>query len=254
MSSGAWTSQTMEGLTNSIYRCIYEQDDMEWLIRTVARLVRAANNAYTRKWSFLVLSVAVFFLSVYLLGILDLLPDPPKASATPTVTLATTTPLVAALAAAPAVVTAAENPVQIEIPSIALSASIANPATTDLEALDALLLHGAVRYPTSALLGEEGNVVLFGHSSYLPIVKNSAYKTFDGIQKLHAGDTITVYSSDRAYTYAVRSVQKEDATSAAIPLSVAGRVLTLSTCDSFTVATDRFVVTADFVGSHALSS
>jgi LPXTG-site transpeptidase (sortase) family protein len=222
---------------------------MEGLIHAVAQLIRAANRAYARKWSFLVLSVFVFLLSVYLLAALDLLPDP--AAPAPTVSLSSS-PLVAAGAEAPAI-PASEAPVKIEIPSISLSATIANPTTTDIEALDQLLLKGAVRYPTSAKLNEDGNVVLFGHSSYLPIVKNQAYKTFDGIQKLSAGDTITVYSSDAAYTYSVRSVQKESAESAAIPLSVSGKVLTLSTCDSFGAKTDRFIVTADFVGSHPLT-
>jgi LPXTG-site transpeptidase (sortase) family protein len=120
--------------------------------------------------------------------------------------------------------------------------------------LDGDLLTGAVHYPTSAELGEDGNVVLFGHSSYLPIVKNQAYKTFDGIQKLAVGDLVTVYSSTTAYTYAVRTVAKESANDAIIPLTVDGRVLTLSTCNSFGEKTDRFVVTADFVGSEAISS
>ena len=97
--------------------------------------------------------------------------------------------------------------------------------------------------------------MIFGHSSYLPIVNNKAYKTFDGIQKLSAGDRITVYSSGAAYTYAVRTVEKKSAAADdGIPLTVAGKVLTLATCDSFGEKSDRFVVTADFVESHAISS
>jgi len=97
-----------------------------------------------------------------------------------------------------------------------------------------------------------GNVVLFGHSSYLPIVGNQAYKTFNGIQKLKPGDIIMISSSSARYTYWVKSVTKESANDAVIPLSVSGRVLTLSTCDSFAKKTDRFVVVADFVESHAV--
>ena len=216
-----------------------------------ARLVRAAQDAYARKWSFLALSLFSLALSAYVLGLLGLLPDPPAQGAP--VTVATSSPLAAAAASgvSPGV---AEDPVKLEIPAIGLSTVIANPATTNLETLDQLLLSGAVRYPTSAQLNEDGNVVIFGHSSYLPIVRNQAYKTFDGIQKLHAGDTITVYSSDMAYTYAVRSVVQENATEAAIPLSVSGRVLTLSTCDVFGEKSDRFIVTADFVSSHPITA
>ncbi len=229
---------------------------MEELVRITARLVRAARLAYTRRWSFLALSLLVFLLSVYALSALSLLPDAPAAPAPAPakVTLASSTPLVASAEATTALVGIGEDPVKISIPAINLSATIANPDTTDIAALDSLLLKGAVRYPTSATLGENGNLILFGHSSYLPIVRNQAYKTFDGIQKLRPGDAITVYSSDAAYSYRVRSVEKEDATSAAIPLSVSGKVLTLSTCDSFAAKTDRFVVTADFVSSHPITA
>ena len=96
-----------------------------------------------------------------------------------------------------------------------------------------------------------GNVVLFGHSSYLPVVGNQAYKTFNGIQKLVAGDMITVYSSGTTYTYRVRAPPKRKQTILpAIPLSIAGKVLTLVTCNPLRRKEDRFVVTADFVESH----
>ena len=128
-----------------------------------------------------------------------------------------------------------------------------NPTITTVAVLDKELLKGAVRYPTSAKLGEDGNVVLFGHSSYLPVVGNQAYKTFNEIQKLAVGDSITVYSSDTAYTYRVRSTTKEQASDRYIELSITGRVLTLVTCSSFGAKEDRFVVTADFVESHTVS-
>lgn len=225
------------------------------LVTGAIRLIRAAKKTYARKWTFLAAFIVVFFASLIVLGKLDLLPDASKAGATvadaPTVTVSASPLVAAAGAALPA---AGELPTKIEIPSIKLSANIANPETTDLEVLDNDLLKGAVRYPTSAKLGEQGNVIIFGHSSYLPIVNNQAYKTFDGIQKLHQGDTITVYSSGTAYDYAVDTVTKEDANSAAIPLAVSGQELTLSTCDSFDTKSDRFVVTAHLVGSHLLAS
>jgi LPXTG-site transpeptidase (sortase) family protein len=95
-------------------------------------------------------------------------------------------------------------------------------------------------------------VVLFGHSSYLPIVGNQAYKTFNSIQKLVTGDVVIVSSSGTAYTYRVTSVSKESTVDAVIPLVVTGRVLTLSTCNSFASKSDRFVVVAEFVESHSV--
>lgn len=223
-------------------------------VETTVRLVRAADKAWSQKWRFFFAFLTAFYLSFSVLLTAGFVPDgdnTAEASDTPLVTLSSA-PLSPNVS--DAFMTASEEePVKIEIPSIKLSATIANPETTDVEKLDQYLLKGAVRYPTSALLGQkDGNVILFGHSSYLPIVNNQAYKTFDGIQKLHAGDTITVYSSDRAYTYAVDTVTKEDSSSAALPLTVTGAHLTLSTCDSFAEKTDRFVVTAHLVSSAVL--
>lgn len=215
---------------------------MERFIDGMVLLIRAGRQVYGRKWSFLAVFACVFFGSVVLLGWLDLLP---QAASAPEAALATDAPPLVA----------AELPARIEIPVIDISASIVNPTTLDIAELDKELLKGAVRYPTSARLGETGNVVVFGHSSYLPIVGNQAYKTFNGIQKLAAGDVITVYSSDTVYTYRVKSVAKESAeANSAIPLSVIGKMLTLVTCNSFGAKTDRFVVTADFVESHSISS
>ena len=64
--------------------------------------------------------------------------------------------------------------------------------------LDDALTQGAVHYPTSAPLGIDGTVLLFGHSSYLPVIIHQYYKTFDGIQDLKDGETVSVYSSDIA--------------------------------------------------------
>ena len=227
---------------------------MKGLAYGTARFIRAGKQAYTKKWSFLILFAGIFFASVYTLGYLDLLPEAPSASVAVSASSVVVDAITATSTRSSLQASLNEPPVHIEIPTLNLSTTIANPTTTNTEALDQYLLHGAVRYPTSALLGETGNVVLFGHSSYLPIVGNQAYKTFDGIQKLVAGDQVIVYSSGTAYTYAVRTVSKESALGdAGIPLSVSGRELTLATCDSFGVKSDRFIVVADFVGSHSVS-
>lgn len=222
---------------------------MEKLINSAAWFIRAVQRAYIKKWSFIALSAFVFLVNVAMLSHLDLLPS----VALPNEIASAASQSTAAVAnvSLPEVV---ELPIKIAIPSIKLLATIANPTTTDIEVLDHELLSGAVRYPTSAELGENGNVVLFGHSSYLPIVNNAAYKTFDGIQKLSVGDIITVYSFDMAYTYQVKSVTKESANDGVIPLSIAGKELTLSTCNSFATEADRFVVVADFVESHSIST
>ncbi len=148
----------------------------------------------------------------------------------------------------------AESPVRIVANSIELDATIANPASTNVEVLDAALLKGAVRYPTTALLGEEGTMLLFGHSSYLPVVHNSAYKAFNNIQKLEKGDIVSVLSGTREYRYKVAGIRVADATEDVIQLATIGKHLVLVTCDSFTKKTSRFVVTAEFVGTYSLGN
>ena len=145
-----------------------------------------------------------------------------------------------------------EIPLRIVAKSIGLDKTIANPTSTDVETLDTALLDGTVRYPTSAKLGEEGTVLIFGHSSYLPIVRNQNYKAFNGIQKLKAGETVSVYSGAAEYRYTVTGVRLANATEDVIELPATGKFLTLVTCDSFGKKTDRFVVTAKFEGAYTL--
>lgn len=197
-----------------------------------------------RKFSFVAAFTFVFFVSFSVLQALDLVPETVEAE--PVREERLTASVAETIKAAP------ELPVRIEIPAIDLEAEIANPSSTSVAVLDRALLDSAVRYPTSAKLGEEGNVILFGHSSYLPVVNNQAFKIFNEIQKLEEGDRITVYGDTTAYVYEVQTVEEKDAESAAIALDVGEPTLTLSTCDSFGKKTDRFVVTATLVGSHPI--
>lgn len=210
------------------------------------RSIRAGQKVASRKFSFLAVFALVFLVSFSTLASLDLLPDASKAVAN------TSGPTLSA-SAVQAIATP-ELPAKIEIPAIKLSATISNPESTDTEVLDTALLKGAVRYPSSSKLGEAGNVIIFGHSSYLPIVNNPAYKTFDGIQNLKPGDRITVTGSAHVYVYAVESVVKANANTDAIPLTVSGSKLTLATCNSFATKSDRFVVTANLVESDPLGA
>jgi len=197
-----------------------------------------------RKFSFVAAFTFVFFVTFSVLTAMDLVPEEAEVKSVQEERL--TASVAETVKAAP------ELPSRIEIPAIGLEAEIANPTSTSVAALDHALLTSAVRYPTSAKLGEEGNVILFGHSSYLPVVNNEAFKIFNEIQKLEEGDRITVYGEDTAYVYEVERVEEKDANSAAIALDVGEPTLTLSTCDSFGKKTDRFVVTATLVGSHPI--
>jgi LPXTG-site transpeptidase (sortase) family protein len=148
----------------------------------------------------------------------------------------------------------AENPVRITIEKLGMDVTIKNPESTKVSVLDEALLSGAVRYPTSARLGQDGTVLLFGHSSNLPVIHNQAYKAFRGIQTLTKGEIISVYSDTAEYRYSVTNVSVADADEDVIELAQKGKFLTLVTCDTFTKKSARFVVTAKFVGAYSLTS
>ena len=244
--------------------------------KATVSLVRGAQRVYSRKWSFLAAFVLVLLLTVQVCVATGFIPDASNNSNTVVATAATSelnlndSPLAAVVpltdtnsesadagVAAPVNGTLNMNgelPTKIVIPSIGVNTLVTNPDTLDVNSLDNYLSYSAARYPTSATLDQQGNVIIFGHSSYLPVVLNQHYKTFDGIQNLKAGDLIDVYSNTNEYVYAVTSEQKESELTDSIPLTTTGHTLTLSTCDSFTTKTDRFIVTATLVSSSALGN
>jgi LPXTG-site transpeptidase (sortase) family protein len=73
------------------------------------------------------------------------------------------------------------------------------------------------------------------------------------IQNLKKGETVSVYSGTTEYRYAVTGVRIADATEDVVELPATGKHLVLVTCDSFSKKTNRFVVTADLVGTYSLA-
>lgn len=212
-------------------------------VKATPGLTDVGRNVAAYKFGFAFVFLTVLFISTTILAVLDLLPEVKEAVSA----------RVPALVAAPvARVTAPELPTTIAIPSIDVEATIANPTSTSVPVLDEALHGGVVRYPTSAKLGEEGNVIIFGHSSYLPVVRNQSFKAFNNIQKLKKGDQILVTSGTRTYVYAVDTVREADAGEDEIPLTATGNTLTLATCDSFGEKSDRFIVTATLISVETL--
>lgn len=146
------------------------------------------------------------------------------------------------------------QPTRIMIPAIGMDLPVQNPSTRDLSALDTLLQKGPARYVDSAKLNEKGNVIIFAHSSHLPVVHNQMYKAFNRVPELTSGDTITLTGDDgQKYLYSVVSVRKVDATDATIDLSpLHGTRLTLVTCDTLTGKSARFILDADFIGTVSI--
>jgi LPXTG-site transpeptidase (sortase) family protein len=192
--------------------------------------------------------LAFFFIALAFFSYMGVTPDPITAdtntsSAVPVSTGETQAPQTA------------EAAVRVVAKDIGLDVTVVNPTSTDINDLDTALESGAVHYPTSAPLGVNGTVLLFGHSSYLPVVYHQYYKTFDGIQNLKTNQIISVYSGTTEYRYKVTGVRVADSTDEndnQIPLPSDAKYLTLVTCDSFAAKSNRFIVTATFVGAYAL--
>ena len=140
-----------------------------------------------------------------------------------------------------------ELPINIIISNIGVDSPIYNPATTSVKVLDDYLTKGVVRYPGSGLLGGSGNIFLFGHSTGFKIVNNQAYKAFNGLKELKHGDLIYIYSEKYEYNYKVSSVKVISADKALVEFDTVGKMLTLSTCDSFGAKSDRIVVQSEFL-------
>jgi LPXTG-site transpeptidase (sortase) family protein len=142
------------------------------------------------------------------------------------------------------------EPVKLIITAGNIDLPVQNPSTTDVDTLDNLLKNGPAHYIGSADLGQTGNLIIFAHSSHLPIVTNKMFQAFNNIPNLNAGDSITVVGSDgKDYLYSVVSVVKADANGTTIDTSTDhGTNLTLVTCDTLTGVSARFVLTATYIG------
>lgn len=142
-----------------------------------------------------------------------------------------------------------EETLRIAIPKISLSAGIQNPSSSNMEALNNSLLYGPVRYPVSGVPGEAKNILIFGHSSNLPVVYNQNFKIFNGLKLLSEGDEISLYRGGLEYRYRVKKVELTLADDARIVFSN-DKKLILSTCNTLGAKEERYVVEADFVGSY----
>lgn len=119
----------------------------------------------------------------------------------------------------------------LEIPSLGLVTSMVAGQTTDVNALEQDLDKGVVLYPGSVYPGQDGQMVVLGHSAPpgWPHIKHDW--VFSNIENLTEGDQIIVYYNHRQYTYRVVSKkiiqQGEDV---AEDGKATGNVLTIVSC------------------------
>ena len=137
-------------------------------------------------------------------------------------------------------------PTHITIPKIGVDVSISNPESDNVDVLDEYLKKGAVHYPGSGSL-TEGNMFMFAHSTGFKVVQNQAYKAFNNLKDLKAGDSISVKGEDgKVYEYKVSSVKLASDKDVLVSFDKNSHRLTLSTCNTFGKKEERYVVEAYF--------
>ncbi len=233
------------------------------------------NDARIQFWRFLGVFFVIFFLAATFLYIIDFVPEKPSdesmnvesvesfaeivdvnaiAAAPVSVESAVVAAPIQPLASAPSTAYASTGnvPVRIVVPSVGVDTSVIEPKGSDIASLDTALLSGAVRYPASATFSEAGDIMILGHQSYLPVVRNKAFKAFNDLQDLEAGEEIIVYSATEKYTYRVFSVVLAQASDGKVALRKGVSGLVLVTCNSLGAKEDRYVVTADLVSRESI--
>jgi LPXTG-site transpeptidase (sortase) family protein len=219
---------------------------------------RIYNQINQNKFSFLVMFFFVFTGTFSLLYALDFYPEPIK-NEVKAVVSATTTAVAETEVVTKEPIAEPELPVgndtlpnSITIDALDKTVTVLNPSSNTVAALDAALLKGVIRHPDSATFGEEGNMFILGHSSYLPTVHNRNFQALNGIQNLKWGDTIRLRSTDTEYVYKVEKTYKVKASGFTVPVAGKGKTLTLATCNSFGSTDDRFIVEATLIKTVAL--
>ncbi len=133
----------------------------------------------------------------------------------------------------------------ISIPKINVSAPISFPTTTaDAPNYDPELENGVVHLPGTALPGQIGNTVIFGHSSNDWWEPGNYKFVFVLLDKLQAGDTFSLNYNSKQYIYQVTGTEIVDPTAYSIVNPTADAEATIFTCTPPGTSWKRFVVHA----------
>ncbi len=120
----------------------------------------------------------------------------------------------------------------LEIPAIGLQTPLVIGQATDNDSLMKDLDKGVVYYPGSVFPGENGQMVILGHSAppNWPHIKHDW--VFSNIENLNAGDAIVLYFDNHQYTYVVvdKAIIPQGQDVGANSLVANNNVLTLVSC------------------------
>lgn len=139
----------------------------------------------------------------------------------------------------------ANQPPKLIINDITVDAPIIfDQPTVDEAAFQDALQRGVVHYPGTALPGQSGNVVVFGHSSG-PVWGPGDYKfVFTHLEKLQSGQKIFLEYKGERYIYEVTGSKVVPPTDVSVLDATDDSTLTLITCTPVGTNKNRLIVTA----------
>jgi LPXTG-site transpeptidase (sortase) family protein len=159
-------------------------------------------------------------------------------------------------AAAVAPTSAVDNNLsEIIIPGIGVKAPVTYESSVNNATIAFDLRSGVVHYGSTALPGEKGNVVIFGHSSGVAWEIGSYKFVFTLLNKLKPGQLVTLDYHGTQYVYVVTGSQVVPPTDMKVLDSNGTQSeLTLITCTPVGTSTNRLVVHAQQVWPNPASN
>jgi LPXTG-site transpeptidase (sortase) family protein len=130
----------------------------------------------------------------------------------------------------------------ISIPKISVNAPVVYATSNDENAILTDLETGVVHYADTALPGQVGNSVIFGHSSNDWWEPGNYKFVFVLLDKISPGDTFTVNYQSHAYIYQVTSSEVVDPTDVAVLNPTSDAEMTLITCSPPGTSWKRLIV------------
>lgn len=132
---------------------------------------------------------------------------------------------------------------EIQIPKLSITAPISLEVLN--EEVVSKLAEGVVHFADTALPGQIGNTVIFGHSSDYPW-STGKYKTvFALLDKLAPGDEIIIPYKTQRYVYKVREQKVVKPTEVSVLARTPDARLTLITCYPVGSTRSRYIVIAE---------
>lgn len=134
---------------------------------------------------------------------------------------------------------------RVLIPKIGIEAPVIEISSPEDKYFAEALADGVVRYPNTSKPGEGSNAFITGHSSNYRWAKGDYNYVFSLLEKLEAGDEITVYYDREKYVYRVseKKIVKPEDVSVLDPTEKP--ILSLMSCWPVGTALKRLVVISD---------